>query len=116
MQVAGTTRWVPSNGPGVQAKAATWLWKQPETFLLGLQHTNALLREFTLGGESGISAAVLLLKNVPLEVQDLLNEDWQVSSETSSSPGLKNTCLPFQSADSVQDRKDFLIPSSLEVP
>ena len=76
--MAGTSRWIAGDGPLTKAKSAAWLWKGPSTFLLSLQHTNALLREFALGSEDAVEAAYLLLAHIPEEIQRILDSDWQV--------------------------------------
>jgi hypothetical protein len=72
LQVASDLRWNVLAGPQLRAQAAYWLWSHPSTIVLALQHTTALMREFALGGEAAVGAALLLTEYLPNVVIDLL--------------------------------------------
>ena len=71
-QVAHKSRWDPLAGPALRARTAGWLWLGPTTLVPAIQHTNALLREFALGGGPSADAALLLLEALPQEFLSLL--------------------------------------------
>ena len=79
MQVAEETRWNTSAGPTLRAQSATWQWLGPTTLPQAISHTNALLREFALGGEATHDAALDLLGHIAGEFAALLEGDIQVS-------------------------------------
>ena len=79
MQVAHKSRWDPLAGPALRARTAGWLWLGPTTLVPAIQHTNALLREFALGGGPAADAALLLLEALPQEFLSLLASPVKVS-------------------------------------
>ena len=79
MQVAHKSRWDPLAGPALRARTAGWLWLGPTTLAPAIQHTNALLREFALGGGPSADAALLLLEALPQEFLSLLGSPVRVS-------------------------------------
>lgn len=58
---------------------AAWLWLGPLTLVPAFCHTNAMLREFALGGDVASVGAHTLLQALPEELQAIMSASEQVA-------------------------------------
>lgn len=79
MQVANEARWNPKTSLTLRTQSTAWLWLSPSTLSRAISHTNALLREFALGGEPAAVSAIQLLASLPAETAALLEGEVAVS-------------------------------------
>ncbi len=79
LQVANEARWNPKTSLTLRTQSTAWLWLSPSTLSQALGHTNALLREFSLGGEPAAASALQLLASLPAESMTLLEGEVAVS-------------------------------------